>query len=99
MSPKSRREHNVYHILDGHGISTDEVEEVIEGTPVIIDVQEFDGQSSVFGLVGFTAGGRLLEIWGMVFQRPPLAGLWRNITAMDADAEATSRYYKERGRT
>lgn len=94
---KPRSEHNVYHILDKHRVSTDEVEEVIEGFPVLLDVQAADGESPVYGVVGFTAGGRMLEIWGMVFQRHPYVGMWRNITAMDADDDAKERYYRERG--
>jgi hypothetical protein len=94
---KPRDKHNVYHMLDRHNVTPNEVEEVVEGAPVFIGTGETDGDSPVYGVVGITANGRMLEVWGMVFQKAPLAGMWRTITAMDADEDARRRYYKERG--
>lgn len=94
---KPRAEHNVYHMLDKHGVTSEEVEEVIEGAPVLLKAAIPKGQNPVYGVVGLTAKGRLLEIWGIVFLDPPYADMWRTITAIDADADARRRYEKERG--
>ncbi len=66
---KPRYEHNVFHMLDRHGVTTDEVEHVLEGVPVLLDAQVSDVRNPVFGVVGITADGRMLEVWGIIFHR------------------------------
>lgn len=94
---KPRGKHNVYHMLDKHRVTPDEVEEVLEGAPVVLDVPVSFGKNPVYAVVGFTANGRLLEVHGIVLLDPPFDGMWRTITAMDADGHAKRRYEKERG--
>lgn len=81
-SPEPREKHNVYHMLDRHKVSRDEVEQVLEGSPVVLDVQHLQGRNPVYGVVGYTARGGLLEVWGVVFRDPPscrhLANNYRN---------------------
>ena len=88
-------EGNAQHIAR-HNVTPAEVREVLEGAPDFLPV-DTEGPNPCYVAVGFTAGGRLLEVWGIHFQGPPLAGFWHTITAMDARPAHRKRYLGERG--
>lgn len=92
----SRPGKNVEHIQPKR-ISTREVEEVLEGGPLVLGPIETDGDNPGYLVIGPTAQGRLLLVWGIVFLNEPYAGFWYNITARDAEDEDRARYEEERG--
>lgn len=88
---------NVKHIAR-HDVTPREVEEVLQSAPVFHRV-EADGQNPYFEVIGHTATGRLLEIWGIYYQSEPKGKMWHTATAMDARTEARKMWNKERGGT
>jgi hypothetical protein len=86
---------NVQH-LARHHVQQWEVREVLEGGPVFRRTLE-DGANPTFVVVGYTAAGRLLEVWGIYFEQPPKTGWWRTITAMDARPAQRELWGNERG--
>lgn len=89
-------EGNVHHIAR-HGVDVWEVREVLESAPVFLEAEQSLGPNPVFVAIGHTAAGRLLEVWGIHFQNPPLRSWWRTVTAMDARPRFRRIYLKERG--
>ncbi len=83
---------NVKH-LARHHVEPWEVREVLEGGPVFRRTLE-DGENPTFVVVGYTAAGRLLEVWGIYFEQ---TGWWRTITAMDARPAQRELWGNERG--
>lgn len=89
-------EGNIQHIAR-HRVRPWEVREVLESAPVFREAEESYGPNPVYVAIGFTAAGRLLEVWGIHFRHGPLAGWWRTITAMDARRRYRRIYLDERG--
>ena len=86
---------NVKHIAR-HDVTPQEVEEVLQSAPVFHRV-EAEGQNAYFEVIGPTAAGRLLEIWGIYYQSGPKGTMWRTSTALDARKDAQKLWNKERG--
>lgn len=68
---------NVVHIAR-HGVFVWEVREVLESAPVFLEAEESLGPNPVFVAIGYTAAGRLLEVWGIQFEKPAAQGLVAN---------------------
>ena len=64
---------DVQHIAR-HGITPREVRQALRGALVFIASDEVDGPNPVYVAVGPTASGKLLEVWGIHFQSPPMQG-------------------------
>ncbi len=73
---------NVKHIARHDG-TPQEVEEVLQSAPVFHRVAT-EGPNPYFAVIGPTAAGRLLEIWGIYYQSGPKQTMWRTSTALDA---------------
>lgn len=86
---------NVQHIAK-HGVSPEEVREVLESGPVFWPAEP-GGPNPFYVAVGVTAQGRLLEVWGIHCQSPPLNNFWHTVTAMEARPANAARYAEERG--
>lgn len=82
---------NVQHIAR-HGITPWEVRQALRDARVFIESDEVDGPNPVYVAVGPTASGKLLEVWGIHFQSPPMQGFWRTITAVPARSFFREQY-------
>jgi hypothetical protein len=76
-------EGNVAHIAR-HGLTPWEVRQALLRARLFIATANPEGPNPVYVAVGPTVSGKLLEIWGIHFQAPPLQGFWRTVTALPA---------------
>ena len=88
---------NVQHIRL-HGVTPSEVAEVLEGAPSFFVVEpRSEGRNPYYVAVGYTAEGRLLEVWGVLYLSPPMENYWHTATAMDARPRWGREYQRMKG--
>lgn len=90
-------EGNVQHI-SRHDVVPSEVVEVLEGAPEFFVVEPAsDHRNPYYLALGYTVQGRLLEVWGVLYQSPPLDHYWHTATAMDARPRWRREYQRMKG--
>lgn len=90
-------EGNVQHIAK-HGVTPREVSEVLESGPAVFLLEmETEEGSPYYVVVGYTAEGRMLEVYGVLYKAPPVDGFWHTATAMDARRQWRQEYFSFKG--